>query len=106
MPGPTRTVSTPKGGGRISVARETGLQVNVDGKVLELPWAELWPEALADLGKRAFAGKDLEHLEALAAFAYAHKQRDAFFSAAISVKTAGSLGGGPSGLGEKMLARP
>lgn len=105
MKGPTRTVSTPKGGGRISVAKPTGLQVTVDGKVLELPWAELWPEALADLGKRAFAGKDVEHLEALAAFAYAHKQRDAFFSAAISVKTAASLSGASAHLVEKMLAR-
>jgi len=102
---PVRTVSTPKGGGKVTIAKPTGLQVNVDGKVLELPWTELWPEALADLGKRAFVGKDLEHLETLAAFAFAHKQRDAFFSAAISVKTAGSLSGSTSGLVEKMLAR-
>ncbi len=81
-----RKAKTPKGEGTILKASETGVQVAIDADVLDFRWAELGPEETARIAKKAFGGKDIREVQALAAFAMAFRLEDAFYDVILPLK--------------------
>jgi hypothetical protein len=96
VPAAERSLTGPKGSGLVTKLSTAGPTLRTEEGPQELRWAEVTPESVAALATKAFTGeKKDEHLkELLAAFAWAHRVRDAFWTAAMAVKSAQLTGPG------------
>jgi hypothetical protein len=73
--------------------------------VIALAWSDVPPEEVAALAQRAFQGKDARLQERIAVYAWAHRLRETFYSAAIAVKMGAASSGSGGELVERLLAR-
>jgi serine/threonine-protein kinase len=85
LPAGERKIPTPKGEARIVGRQGNGLKVEVGDERTAVFWNELKPADLLALADKAFKKNAQERAVLVASFAYATRQRDAFFRAALTI---------------------
>ena len=81
-----RVLATTEGMGPVTRVTDQAIHLEVDGKPLSVAWAQVDAADLARLGRRALQGAKAGEQLALLAFAFAHAEEDAFWTARLDLR--------------------
>ncbi len=81
-----RVLATADGMGPVTRITDETIEIDVDGKRLQVPWTRVGAEDLARLGRRALQGAKAAEQVSLLAFAFAHAVEDPFWEARLDLR--------------------